>query len=1144
MSINVSVNTITPLFSDEDRVRNVVRTFRHILGQIIDQPELGIQQLDLVSNEEKILLGVWNAPISSQPTSCVHTAILKNCLKSPHKPAVNAWDGDLSYGELNELSARVAHYLCSLNLTPDTIIPLCFEKSKWAIVTVLAVLRAGAAYVFLDSNSPPARMKSVCDDVKADFIICSETCLSTASQLVPRAIAVQMVAMDTAMSTNAGPKDDLVAVTDPIYAVFTSGSTGRPKGVVIEHGGFFQRAMANGPSLRLSDESRVLQFANFAFDAANRDILYTLLYGGCICIPSGSQRSNDLTAFINQQRVNWVSITPSAGRILDPEQVPTIRTMNSCGEPMSSGLVSKWADRVHLINAYGPSEATTISSMTIVTKSTSPMNIGKGSGSVLWIVDSEDHNRLAPIGAVGELLIESPSVGRGYLNRPSNTASAFLPRTDWISEFRAVFGSGRLYKTGDLAQYAADGTIMFSGRKDGQIKINGQRVDVGEIEHWIHRSLPYDTDVIIVVDLVMPKGRDAGVLVAFCAPENGQADTDNLQETIERLSHDLDVALSEYLPSYMIPRFYLPVQTIPTTATGKIHRQQLRQLGATYTIEDLIQSSRHSGQCSNGFNHELESPEASVLLQLWALVLRIDESSIQGRDSFLHLGGDSVMAIQMAVEARSKGLDLSVADLLEKNTLDNLISIVTSRARISQTPMDPELFSLCSTSTVTTVRNKLAHLDAQNGILDILPTTAAQNFFLTQWSLSCYRCELNGLVDLSRLQAACTAVVCRHSILRTVFIQIPDDEFVQVVLKTTDPTLEYRQIANENFNNICPPLAAELITEMSPTAGRPLVRFILLSKSDTEHALLVRVCHAQYDGNTSPIIFRDISSAYNACSDDNGDESLLPAAAPFQHYLYARKERQNSPNDDPAIKFWRQNLQGAHMTTFTPLSSTNPNNEPMTPVVTEAIGVPLPRVVDHITLPTLINTACSLLLADVLGLDDLVFGNVMDTRGAGAFPGIETTLGPCLNINPLRVRLDARETTTFLDLCHSLSEQTMHVARYAATWDLSDIMAHCTDWPVETQMGCILNHTRPKTGPLPLTLDGVTCLSIEKTVENDMARQVLFECNAGRERLEIQVVTSSAVMDLVSATRLAERLVAAISTLSEAPGTLLADVRI
>ncbi|CAG8385308.1 unnamed protein product [Penicillium salamii] len=1144
MSMSVSVNTKTPLFSDEDRIRNIVRTFRHILGQILDRPGLELQQLKFISDEEKILLSGWNTPIPNQPTSCVHTAILKNYLKSPHKPAVNAWDGDLSYGQLNELSSRVAQYLCSLNLPPGTIIPLCLEKSKWAIVAVLAVLRAGAAYVFLDSNSPHARMRSVCDNVEADLIICSETCLSTASQLVHRAIAVSVVAMDTAISIKAGPKDDLVAVSDPVYAVFTSGSTGRPKGVVIDHGGFFQRAMANGPALHLSDESRVLQFANFAFDAANRDILYTLLYGGCICIPSESQRSNDLTAFINQQRVNWVSITPSAGRILDPNEVSTIRTMISCGESMSTGLVAKWADRVHLINSYGPSEATTISSMTIVTQSANPMNIGKGSGSVLWIVDPDDHNRLAPIGAVGELLIESPSVGRGYLNRPSKTAAAFLSETEWISEFRAGFAGGHLYKTGDLAQYAADGTVIFSGRKDGQIKINGQRVDVGEIEHWIHRSLPYDTEVIIVADLIVPKGRDTGVLVAFCAPDNGWTDNDDLQETIERLSHDLDVGLSENLPSYMIPRFYLPVQVIPTTATGKIHRQQLRQLGATHTIEDLIQSSRHSGQRSNGYNHELEGSVASVILQLWSLVLGIDESSIQRKDNFLNLGGDSVMAIQIAVQARSNGLDLSVADLLERNTLNDLISIVTSRARISQIPMDPEPFTLCSTSTVNTVQNKLAHLDVRNGILDILPTTAAQNFFLTQWSLSCYRCELKGSIDSSRLQAACTAVVRRHSILRTVFIQISDDEFVQVALKTADPTLERREIANENLNDVCPPLAAELITEMSPTAGRPLVRFILLSKSDTEHALLVRVCHAQYDGNTSPIIFRDISSAYNVCSDDNGDgTSLLPAAAPFQHYLYARKERQNSP-DDPTIKFWRKNLQGAHMTTFTLLSSININSEPITPVVTEAIGMPLPRVVDNITLPTLINTACSLLLADVLGIDDLVFGNVMDTRGAGAFPGIETTLGPCLNINPLRVRLDARETTTFLDLCHSLSEQTMHVARYAATWDLSDIVAHCTDWPANTQMGCMLNHTRPKTGPPPLTLEGVTCLSIEKTVENDMARQVLFECNAGRERLEIQVVTSSAVMDLASATRLAERLVATISTLSEAPGTLLADIRI
>ncbi|OGE52158.1 hypothetical protein PENARI_c011G11986 [Penicillium arizonense] len=1132
-------------FSDEARIHNIARTFQYTLGQILDQPHLKLRELNLITKEERLSLASWNPPIPVQPASCIHTAILETCSKSLHKPAVNAWDGDLTYGELDELSSRLAQHLGTLNLSPETIIPLCFEKTKWAIVAVLGVLRAGAAYVFVDPAAPTARTKSVCEDVKAELMICSTACLSTATRLVPVAIAVEHVVKNTlSLDTE---KDLVVKLTDPVYAVFTSGSTGRPKGVVIEHGGFFRRAMANGPILSLSSDSRVLQFANFVFDVANRDILYTLLFGGCICIPSDSQRSNELTAFINQQRVNWVSIAPSPSRILDPDKVPTIRTLVLCGEPMNSSLVAKWADRVHLINAYGPSEATTISSMATVTRSSSPTNIGKGSGSVLWIVDPADPGRLAPIGAVGELVIESPSVGRGYLNRPAETASSFLPTTAWLSRFRADSPCSYLYKTGDLVQYAADGTMLFCGRKDGQVKIRGQRVDLGEIEHWIQRSLSSDTKVIIVVDLVVPKGRETGVLVAFCSPQDSQAVTlDDLQEIVPKLAHSLDIALSHNLPSYMIPRVYLPIQSIPTTATGKIHRQGLRQLGATYTMEALTQGSRSSVHCSDASEHKLGTPVALMLLRLWALALGITESSIRAQDSFLNLGGDSVMAIHVAVQARSKGLDLAVADLLECKALTDLVDLVAARPKISEALMVPKPFSLYDPDTARLIRKELTHLEAHHGILDILPTTATQNFFLTQWSLTGYCCMLHGSIDVNRLQAACRAVVHRHSILRTVFTRLSEGGFVQVVLKTAEPTLEHRLVIDERLEDVCASTVEKMITETAPTIGKPLVRFMLVSRSDKEHALLIRVSHAQYDGNTSPILFRDISAAYNSNQNDCcSGMNLLPAAAPFQRYLYAPNKNRAFPDDDPAIQFWRQNLQGASMTTLTPaLGNGTGNSEPETRIITTPVSGSLPTVFDNITVPTLLNAACSLLLADVVGKNDVILGNVMDTRGAVAFPGIENTLGPCLNINPLRVRLEGRGSTTFAALCHSLSEQYAQVTRHAAAWDLPDIVEHCTDWPADTQMGCIINHLRPETGPLPLALDGVACMSLEKSVQIHLPRQLLFRCIAGRDRLEVQVLTSAALMDRASATRLAERLVAAALALSEAPGTLLADISV
>lgn len=484
------------------------------------------------------------------------------------------------------------------------------------------------------------------------------------------------------------------------------------------------------------------------------------------------------------------------------------------------------------------------------------------------------------------------------------------------------------------------------------------------------------------------------------------------------------------------------------------------------------------------------------------------------------------------------------ADLLEAKTLSGLANLVTARPTISKTPLDHEPFSLCEKSILPIVREELAHVGGHDNIVDILPTTMTQNFFLTQWSLSGYCCMLNGLIDPERLTAACSAVVHRHSILRTVFTRLPEHGFVQVVLRKFDPELECRRIVDEDLAEICSSAVENLITETAPAVGKQLIRFILLSKSDRQHALLVRVSHAQYDGNTSPLLFRDISTVYNNYEKHSGSAlDILPAATPFQNYLYTRNNSRISPEDDPAMKFWRQNLQGASITTLTTaLKDDMGKPESHIRIITAPAIGPLPIIFDNITVPTLLNAACSLLLADLVCQNDIVFGNVMDTRGAVAYPGIETTLGPCLNINPLRARLEQRDTMTFADLCHSIGEQYARAARHSTTWDLSDIVKHCTDWPADTQIGCILNHLRPDSGPPPLQLDGVDCVSLKKSVQINLPHQLLFRCIAGPDKLEVQVLTSTALMDQTMATRLSERLVAGVRVLSEAPRTLLSDV--
>jgi non-ribosomal peptide synthetase component F len=235
---------------DDNQTANMARTFRHVLPQVISRPHTHLGDLKLITETEKACLRRWNPAIPPLPGTCVHDAILKNCVIHSNRLAVSAWDGEFTYHELDNLSFILAVHLHAMDLPRGTIVPLFFEKSKWAIVAVLGTLRSGAAYVFVDPASSHARTISTCEDINAHVMLCSTTHLSKAMELVPQAIAVETLVQSKVTLTDAA-KTQLpsIKVEDPVYAVFTSGSTGRPKGVVIEHSGFFQRAMANWPAL-------------------------------------------------------------------------------------------------------------------------------------------------------------------------------------------------------------------------------------------------------------------------------------------------------------------------------------------------------------------------------------------------------------------------------------------------------------------------------------------------------------------------------------------------------------------------------------------------------------------------------------------------------------------------------------------------------------------------------------------------------------------------------------------------------------------------------------------------------------------------------------------------------------------------------
>jgi len=430
----------------------------------------------------------WSAVVPAAVHRCVHDMVLERVEAQPTAPAVRAWDGDLSYRQLDHLASGLAARLDALGIACGAFVPVCFEKSMWTAVAIIGILKAGAAFVLLDPTVPELRLKSIASQVKASVVISSQANEALSSQLADQIV---ILGSHVAQNLHEQPHNEPTIAPDPsspMYVAFTSGSTGTPKGAVITHANLASALFHQERSLGITEKSRVYDFSSYSFDVSVCNMFATLTVGGCLCVPNELDRQNRLVESIASLEANTIDLTPSVSRLLRPERVPGLQQIIFGGEALRTEHVKPWWGKVRIVSLYGPCECTPNS--TINSHPASPdeaVHMGKGVGLNTWIVDAEDHNLLVPaIGAVGELLLEGPLVGAGYLMDPEKTAAAFVEDPAWL-----VAGGpsghpgrrGRLYKTGDLVRYNRDGSISFVGRKDDQVKIRGQRVELGEIEH-------------------------------------------------------------------------------------------------------------------------------------------------------------------------------------------------------------------------------------------------------------------------------------------------------------------------------------------------------------------------------------------------------------------------------------------------------------------------------------------------------------------------------------------------------------------------------------------------------------------------------------------------------------------------------------
>ncbi|KAJ5702482.1 hypothetical protein N7488_010030 [Penicillium malachiteum] len=425
------------------------------------------------------------------------------------------------------------------------------------------------------------------------------------------------------------------------------------------------------------------------------------------CLRKRSENS-DIVSVVRKYDVNWADFLPSLLRHLSPDQMPSLRTIVLGGEPLSQVEIDTWGSHVRLLNIYGPAECCVLSTIqTNVTRTTDPRDIGFAAGGVCWVVDHEDPNQLMPIGAVGELILEGAVVGRGYLQDEEKTAASFIRDPAWIRRFRPSGTSSKFYRTGDLVQYTNQGSLRFVGRRDVQVKLRGQRVELEEVEYNTRNSFPNAEEV--VADVLSLNGRPKE-LMAFVALKERVGDgsltapflpaTTSFHDSVTRENENL----FKLVPGFMIPSLYIPVTHIMKTMSDKTDRRRLRESAMTLG-KDQVES--YCLPLSNSIKRPPQS-EASIKTQrIWADVLNIPLDRIGLDDGFFNLGGDSITAMKVAGKAKSQGLEFSMTDLFQRAiSLELVVQLAAGTAMtaiwdwLKESAIEPDVVSYTGKNTI------------------------------------------------------------------------------------------------------------------------------------------------------------------------------------------------------------------------------------------------------------------------------------------------------------------------------------------------------------------------------------------------------------------------------------------------------------
>ncbi|MFF8424833.1 amino acid adenylation domain-containing protein [Streptomyces sp. NPDC016566] len=946
--------------------QDLLDRFARLLTAVADDPELRVGDVPLLTDGElRRELVEFNATAADESLTDVVRRVRETAARRPDAVAVSDDDGELTYAGLVDLLDRIAARVGALPAGPEPVVAVLAERGRWAVASLLGILAAGAVYLPLDTRSPVARSAELVADAGVRLVLAGPGLTDLAAGL-----GTEAVALDGDLTAQAAVA--VPAVPDRLaYVLFTSGSTGRPKGAMVHHRGMNNHLLAKIEDLDLDARDAVVQNAPLTFDVSVWQMLAPLVVGGRV-VAVGQELAVDAVGLFRtagQDAVTVLEVVPSLLRAaLDAwdegaelPELPALNWLVVTGEDLPAELCRRWFARfaaVPVVNAYGPTECSDDVTHAVITAASAGSErvsapIGRAvRNTSLYVLD--DRLRPVPAGVPGDLYVAGTGVGRGYLDDPARTAGVF------VADPFAADGT-RLYRTGDRVRRLPDGQLEFLGRRDAQVKIRGQRVELGEIEARL-REVPGVTDAAAtVVD---------GRLVAHLV---GGADSEAVREAVSRV-----------LPEHMVPTAWTALGSMPLTANGKVDRKAL-------PVPDL---TRTAGRAP-------ATAQEEILCGIFAELLGVER--VGADDDFFQLGGHSLLATRLVARVRSAlDADVSVATVFRNPSPAGLAAALglrpPARAVLAPRPR-PEVLPLSPAQRGLWFINRLDPADASYNIPLVV--------------------RLTGALDRPALEAALAALVARHETLRTVF---PESEGTprQVVLPADParPRLDVVDAAGRDETS----LIAAVTGRGFDLATEPPLRAALLERGPEEHVLVLVVHHIASDGWSTAPLLSDLSAAYRAALDGRTPD-WAPLPVQYADHALRLHERLGAEDDPDSVlsrqlAHWKGALAGLPEELTLPTDRPRPRESGRTGgLVPFEIGAGTHRAVlraarEHGVTPFMVlHAALAALLTRVGAGEDIVIGGSVFGRD-------DDTLRDLVGffVNSLVLRTDTSGDPTFGEL--------------------------------------------------------------------------------------------------------------------------------